>query len=212
MDAFELIRNDDTAALKAALAADPATARQANAEGASLLSFAVYWGRQDAADAIRAALPELTPHEAIIVGDEAAVRAALANGWDAEALAPDGFPPLALAAFFGHDALFDLLLPVTRDLNRRAKNGQQVAAIHAAAASRNNAMVEKLLRAGADPNLVQQDGFTALHAVAQQGDAQMAGLLLLAGADPAAQTAGGKTAAEIAREKGHDWLAEKLAG
>lgn len=210
MDPFELIRADDLPALEAALAADPSLARQANADGASPLSYAHYFGRRGAAAAIRAALPGLTPHEAIIAGDEAALRAALAEGWSANELAPDGFTPLALAAFFGHQPLFDLLLPLTADLNQRAKNVQQVAAIHAASAAGNRSMVEKLLVAGADPDNRQQGGFTALHAAAQNGDALMAGLLLLAGADASARTEAGHTAAGLAREKGHDWLAARL--
>lgn len=212
MDPFELVRKDDTAALKAALAADPAVARRSNEAGASLLSFAVYHGRREAAEAIRATLPELTPHEAIIVGDADALRSAIDGGWDANALAPDGFTALALAAFFGHEALFELLVPLTRDLNQRAKNGQQVAAIHAASAVGNRAIVERLLRAGADPDNRQQGGFTALHAAAQHGDALMAGLLLLGGADAEARTDAGQTAADLARAKGHDWLAKRLAG
>ncbi len=91
---------------------------------------------------------------------------------------------MALAAFFDNVEAFELLLPLARDVNQAAQNPQQVAALHAATAKRNIAMVDKLLRAGADPNQVQADGFTPLHAAAMHGDAAIAGLLLLAGADP----------------------------
>jgi ankyrin repeat protein len=73
-------------------------------------------------------------------------------------------------------------------------------------------MVDKLLRAGADPNQVQQDGFTPLHAAAMHGDAAIAGLLLLAGADVKQKSAKGEDAAGLARKGGHDWLAARLEG
>ena len=210
MDLFDLIAGRDATALAQALAENPALATSRNADGASLLAVAAYNGNAEAITAIRAALPDIDPYEAILVGDTAAVKAALAAGWDGNALAPDGFTPLALAAFFSRAEIFDLLLPLTKDVNARATNSQQVAALHAASAIRAVPMVERLLRAGADPNLPQQQGFVALHTAALHGDALMAGLLLLFGADPARRDTAGKSAADHARSKGHDWLAARL--
>ena len=167
-------------------------------------------GNVGAISAIRAKLPDLDPHEAIILRDGARLEAALAAGWDANQLSEDGFTPLALAAFFENPEAFDLLLPLTTDVNAAARNPQKVAALHAATAKRNTAMVDKLLHAGADPNQVQQDGFTALHAAAMHGDAAIAGLLLLAGADVRQKSAKGEDAATLARKGGHEWLAARL--
>src|SRR5688572_1956519 len=210
MDVFELLQEGDTAGLKAALDADPAIAMARNAAGASLLAVAAYYRNQQAIAAVRAALPLIDPYEAIIIGDRATVEAALAGGWDANVRSPDGFTPLGLAAFFNQGDIFDLLLPRTRNVNEQATNAQKVAAIHAAAAVHNAGMVEKLLRAGADPNLVQADTFTPLHAAAHHGDAVLAGLLLLFGADPRIKNAKGQDAIAHARAAGHDWLAERL--
>lgn len=210
MTPFELVSSRDIAALRQLLADDQAAASTRNAEGASLLAFAAYNGNSEAVALIRSALPAIDPYEAIILGDEALVQSALEAGWDAETLASDGFTPLALAVFFRHAAIFDLLLPLTRDVNRRADNAQQVAALHAATAVRDAAAVEKLLRAGADPNLPQQKGFVALHTAAIHGDATIAGLLLLFGADPSQRDAAGRSSADHARSKGHDWLAARL--
>jgi ankyrin repeat protein len=209
-DVFEIVQRRDLGALHQTLAANAAAAAARNADGASLFSFVYYAGWTEAAPVVRGALGALTAHEAIIAGDAAALQAALDAGWDANEHAPDGFTPLALAAFFGREDVFDVLLPLTRDLGARARNGQQVAALHAAAAARSRTMVEKLLRSGADPNLPQQAGFRALHTAAQHGDALMAGLLLLAGAEPAAAAENGKTAADFAREAEHGWLAARL--
>lgn len=207
---FDLVaahQRDDLAQL---LATEPALAASRNADGASLLAFCAYMGDADALALVRGALPTIDPHEAIIVGDRARLEAALAAGWDPEALAPDGFTPLALSVFFRQSAIFELLLPLTRDVNARAKNAQQVAALHAAAAVRDNAAVERLLRAGADPNLPQQQGFVALHTAAMHGDASMTALLLLFGATPDLADANGKTAADHALANGHAWLAQRI--
>jgi ankyrin repeat protein len=210
MSLFDLVtaRSDD--ALKQALAADPAAARARNGEGASLLACAAYNGNTEAVALIRAALPEIDPYEAIILGEADRVTEALASGWDPNTRSPDGFTPLSLAAFFSRKEIFDQLLPLTRDVNARATNGQQVAALHAAAAVRAIGAVERLLRAGADPDLAQQQGFVALHTAGMHGDALLAGLLLLFGADPARRDGAGKSAADHARAAGHDWLADRL--
>jgi ankyrin repeat protein len=210
LDPFALLRAGNLPALVAALAADPALAACRNADGASLVAFAAYMGNTDAAAAIRAALPALDAHEAIILGDTARLEKLLAEGFDANARSPDGFTPLALAAFFRNEPAFDRLLALTADLDARAENAQQVAAIHAAVAARSPRMVEKLLRAGADPNLAQQAGTRPIHAGALHGDAAITGLLLLFGADPKVRDAQGRAAADFAREAGHDWLAERL--
>jgi uncharacterized protein len=210
MTLFDMLAQGDTEAFKAALAADPAAAMTRNEAGASVLAFAAYTRNPEAVRAVRAALPMIDPHEAIIVGDKATVEAALGGGWNPNARSPDGFTPLGLAAFFGHDDIFDLLLPMTADVNEQATNPQKVAAIHAAAAVRNAGMVLKLLRAGADPNLMQADGFSPLHSAAHSGDAIIAGLLLLFGANPRLQNAKGHDAIAEARAAGHHWLATRL--
>ena len=211
MSPFDLVaahKRDDLAHL---LAEDPTLAASRNGDGASLLAFCAYMGDADALALVRSALPSIDPYEAIIVGDRARLEAALHDGWDPNSLAPDGFTPLALSVFFRQPDLFDLLLPLTSDVNVRAKNGQQVAALHAAAAVRDIGAVEKLLRAGAQPDLPQQQGFVALHTAAMHGDAAMTGMLLLFGASPRLADASGKTAADHARAQGHEWLAQRIA-
>ncbi len=212
MTLFDLVVKKDNAGLADALAEDPGAASTRNADGASLLAFAVYAGNTDAIPVIRAHLPAIYPHEAIILGDMLALEAALVAGWDGNSFSSDGFPPLALAAFFRRKEAFDRLLPLTRDVNAPATNAQHVAALHAAATISGVAPVELLLRAGADPNLPQQQGFVPLHTAAANGSAAVAGLLVLFGADPERRNDAGQSPAGLAREKGHDWLAERLDG
>ena len=211
-DVFQLIVDNDLDGLRHALAGNPGIVYLRHQGGASLVAWAAYVGNVGAIAAIRAYVPELDGYEAIILGETKRLETVLANGWDANILSRDGFLPLALAAFFGNETAFDWLLPLTRDVNLRARNPQQVAPLHAACARRNTPMVEALLRAGADPNLPQAGGFTPLQAAAQHGDAATAGLLLLFGADVGLKNDKGETAADIARAAGHDWLAARLAG
>jgi ankyrin repeat protein len=207
---FDQLAGGDLDGVEAALTADPSLAAIRHSSGSSLLAWAYYVGKPQAVPLIRRHVPELDPYDAIIVDDMEAVRAHLAAGWDGNALAPDGFTPLGLAAFFGRAEIFDLLLPLADDLDAQAQNSQQVAAIHAATATRNAAMVERLLRAGARPDLPQARGFTALHVAAQHGDTPIVALLLLFGADPRLKNAKGSDAIDHAREGGHDWLAQLL--
>ncbi|CDP50843.1 hypothetical protein [Devosia sp. DBB001] len=210
MDLFESIRKGANEEVLAAIAKDPANAAQRNADGASLLTVAAYFGNTALVAALRNALPGLDPYEAVIVGDLEAVRSAIGEGWEPNTRSPDGFTPLALAVFFRHPEIFDLLLPVTRNVNDQATNSQQVAALHAAVAVGDQKAVERLLRAGADPNLAQADGFLPLHVTAQHGDTISTALLVLFGAQTTRPNSQGKTPADFARTGGHDWLARLL--
>lgn len=210
-DVFDLVARNEISGLAAALTADPSAIAARHASGASLLAWSAYVGNTTALSMLRKHWVKLDPYEAIIVGDLPVLTAALAGGWDGIALSPDGFTPLGLAGFFGNEPAFDMLLPLTQDVNQQAANPQKVAALHAATARRSGTMVQKLLRAGANPNLAQVQDVTALHVAAANGDNPIAVMLLAAGADPALKDASGLDAAAHARAKGHVWLATRLS-
>jgi ankyrin repeat protein len=100
-------------------------------------------------------------------------------------LSADGFPPVALAAFFGHPNVVRLLLDRGADPNQQAQNAMQVRAIHAAVARRSAEIVRMLLDAGADPNARQQGGYTPMDAAVQNGDQEIIALLVKHGAKQA---------------------------
>jgi ankyrin repeat protein len=124
--------------------------------------------------------------------------------------APDGFTPVALAAFFGHADAARALIAAGADVNAAAKNAFKVQALHAAVAGRNMDIVRAVLAAGADPNATQQAGFRPIHEAGANANRELAELLIAHGADPALTNDAGKSAIDLAREKGHTEFANWL--
>lgn len=201
---LEHIRQGDADSVLAALDREPKLIETSSPESASLLLYALYNRQATLASAIAAKQKQLSVYEAAALGSADAVQAALdADSSLTDSLSPDGFPLVALAAFFGRAEVVKLLAERGADVNRRAENALQVSALHAAVSRQDLALVECILDAGGDPNLPQQQGFTPLHAAAMSGNVALVSLLMSRGADPALINESGKTAAELAAASGH---------
>jgi ankyrin repeat protein len=147
--------------------------------------LALYEGRREDVDRLRAESGELDLFEASALGDVDRLRELLDAGADPNEFAPDGFFALGLACFFKHPDAVRLLLDHGADVHQRARNEQiQVLPIHSAAANNGSVeIVRMLLDAGADVNVTQPGGFRAIDAARQEQNEQLERLLLERGAE-----------------------------
>lgn len=184
-------------------------ARDAN--GASAILVAVYHGSRDVADALVRIGVSVDLFEASALGRTDRIQEILlTQPQRVSEYAPDGFTPVALAAFFGHADATRVLIAAGADVRAAARNPFKVQALHAAVAGRNLDIVKAVLEAGADPNATQQGGFRPIHEAGTNANRPLADLLIAHGADPSLAADSGKNAIDLAREKGHTEFATWL--
>jgi ankyrin repeat protein len=183
---------------------------EAEREGVSALRVAVYHGHPDVARIFVERGARLDVFDASAIGETARLSELLAEDRSlANAFAADGFTPLGLASFFAHPAAARMLLANGAQVNVPSRNAQRVAPIHSAVAGGDVEIVRDLLASGADVH-ARESGFTPLHGAAAEGNAEMVRLLLAYAADPEARSDTGKTPADMARERGHETVADLL--
>ena len=210
---IKALQEGDLSAVGRLLEERPELFTARSAQGASCLAMCVYMGQPDAAQLFLERGVQPNFFESILLGSLEDVRGFVEQGGiDVNAFAPDGFPPLGLAAFFGHNALVHYLLERGADPGLAARNDFRVTPLHAAAARGDAGVVRLLLERGADPNARQQGGFVALHTAAANGRREMAEILLAHGAEPSARNDAGAVPADLAERAGHDELAQLLKG
>lgn len=182
-----------------------------DASGASVILVAAYHMKPDVVNALLEVGAPVDIFAASVLGKVDRIYEILkANPGRVSEHAPDGFTPVALAAFFGQPAAARALIAGGADVNTAAKNPLKVQALHAAVAGRNLEIVKAILEAGGNPNAQQQAGFRPMHDAGANANRALAELLLRHGADPSLTNDDGKSAIDLAREKGHaefaDWL------
>ncbi len=159
-------------------------------EGLSAVRAALYVHKQDVADVLLEAKPELDVFDAAAVGDVDRLTELLdADGDLVNAYSEDGYTPLHLASFFARGPAVRLLLDRGADVGAVSKNDMEVQPLHSAVAANAREVVAALLLAGADVNARQKGGFTPLMAAEQhEKESDMVRLLMDHGAEEAAAT------------------------
>ena len=186
---FESIKAGDQDAVRSAVRDDPSQAGARDENGLSAVRAALYAHRQDVADVLLEAKPELDVFDAAAAGDVDRLTKLLDDDPDlVGAWSEDGFNPLHLAAFFDRGKAVRLLLDRGAEVGAVAKNDMKVQPLHSAVAANSREVVAALLTAGADPNAKQQGGFTPLMAAQQhEEEGDMVRLLMDHGAEESAQ-------------------------
>jgi ankyrin repeat protein len=180
---MDAIKAGDLTTVADLLENDPRVASERTPEGVSCISVAMYSGKRDIARLLADYRLDLDLYEACAVGSVERVRALVEEDpGQVDSFSPDGFAPVALAAYFSHPEIVETLIKAGADVNAQAQNIMKVAAIHAAVSARDIRSVEILLRNGADPNLEQQQGFTPMQAAVANGDQPIIQLLTAHGA------------------------------
>jgi ankyrin repeat protein len=183
---FDAIRAGDLERVRQLAAEDPLVGRAREGEtGASAVMTALYHGRRNLADALLPPDEALDVWEAAALGRTERLRAIVeADPALLERTSPDGFRPLALAAFFGHEAGVRLLLELGAEIDARGTGEIRTTALQAAAAADETAIARLLIEAGAGVDAEQPGGFTALDSAIQNGNVELQRLLLEHGATP----------------------------
>ncbi|HEX2047260.1 MAG TPA: ankyrin repeat domain-containing protein [Acidimicrobiales bacterium] len=185
---FESIKAGDIDAVRAAVEEDPAGAASRDENGRSAVRAALYAQKQDIADIVLEAKPELDVFDAAAVGDVDRLTELLDADADLiSSYSEDGYTPLHFAAFFARGSAVRLLLDRGADVGAVSRNEMEVQPLHSAVAANAREVVAALLLAGADVNARQHGGYTPLMAAEQHDDEEMVRLLMDHGAEESAE-------------------------
>ena len=164
-----------------------------------------------AAAALSAASIDTRLADAAMNGNRDAVRTLLKQHADVNGAQGDGSTALHWAAYKDDLEMAKLLLAAGADVKAKTREGE-ITPFFMACSNGDAAMVEAMLKAGADANSVKSNGTTALMAAAGSGNADAVKLLLDRGADVnAKESAHGQTAVMFAAALGRDAVIRLLA-
>jgi uncharacterized protein len=153
----------------------------------------------------------LSFHEAVAFGGAEYVNKVIDANFEAARLfSKDGFPPIALAAFFNQTEIAKYLISKGADPAVTSNNSSKVNALHAAIARENLELSSLFLKEGVDPNIPQSKGVRPLHSAAHKGNLDLVKLLVENGANVHLKMDSGETALSLAIKDGHTEVVEYL--
>lgn len=154
---------------------------------------------------------DFTLHEAASVGLLHKVITKLSvNPTGLHTFSKDGFLPLTLACFFGHEPIVAYLLKKGAKVNIPAQNPSKVMPLHSAVARNDFNICQLLINNGAAINAQQTQGVTALHSAAHRGNLAIVKLLVENGADISLKMDDGTTALDFANKDEHQAVVDYL--
>lgn len=209
------IKSGDVARVKALLESHPLLLRSRNESGLSPLMLATYHFQEGIVELLLSCQPDLDLFESAAVGKLERVQAIIQqDSTQVNAVSPDGFSPLGLAAFFGHPKVVAYLIEQGADVNAPARNAARVRPLHSALAHRQAEVsfeiAKRLVARGADVKATQAGGWTPLHQAAMHGQVDLATLLLDHGADVNAKGENGRTPLKLAAAGKHQEMVALL--
>jgi ankyrin repeat protein len=205
------VKTDNAARAGELLDSQPALIAARGENGESLVLLSVYYGQPAVTRLLIGRGERLDIFEASAAGQWVRVMEILDEEPEVvDAVAPDGFTPLGLAAFFRHASIVRSLLERGATVDQPSQNALHATPLQSAAAARSIEIVEMLLAKGADPNAREAGGFTALHAAAQNGQIDMARLLVAHGAEVNARAENGQTPLAVALKESQAGVASLL--
>lgn len=204
------IRAGDGGRVEQLVADNPQLLASPSTMGVSWVTAACYYGQPEIARVL-AKGKAVDLFEACALGSVNDVRAAiLDNAESLRGFSPDGFPPLALAAHFGHGEIVEELLRAGVRVDEPSQNSLGVTPLHAALSNGHVRVARTLIERGASVRAASAGGWTPLHYAADLGDAELASFLLTRGANPEAMSKDGRTAGQLAIDAGHEHVAEAV--
>ena len=201
---FEAIKAGEVERVKAMVSSMPSLVNARGDAGSAILT-AVYHRHKEIVNLLVARGAELSIFEACAAGELERIERLLeeSSGVDMTARSDDGWTPLHLAAFFGHQKVVELLLAHGADLAARSTNSNANTPLHAALAANQKMVAGLLIGHGADVNAADGGGWRPLHLAAANSNLDLLKTLIAQGAEVGAANREGLTAVQLAEQKGH---------
>jgi ankyrin repeat protein len=181
---MQAVKSGDETAVQTLLATNPALVNTVGDDGLFAVVTAAYYRQQGIVQILVEAGANLDTWETAVVGDLDKLKTELAEyPEELNAYSRDGYTPLQLACFFGHEEMVNYLLAAGGDIQAVSHNAMSIQPIHAAAANGNLVILKALLENGADVNAKQAEGYTPLAQAIQSKNEAMIALLRQYGAE-----------------------------